>query len=532
MKNGIRFGNKELYFFSLCIIAAGLPLSKAGISIGEILLAISWLWGGNFRLRIQSFFKNKTALIISSLFLLHLLGLIYTSDFDYAFKDLRIKFPLLLLPFIISTSEQLDNKKFHALILVTIISAFISTLFSMYNYFTMQFSDIRDICVFVSHIRLSLLICFSVFSLLYFIFKTNHKRYIKILFALLVIWFVIFLIILESFTGLIILFICFLILLIIQVFRERRTFLKVGIVFIIILIPTILFFYINSFYKTYFTKPVIKEKHLELYTLSGNRYDHDTLSNDVENGYYVWIYICEPEIRKEWNKRSNYKYDETDKKGQGIKYTLRRFLTSKGLRKDSVGVSMLTDTEVNAVENGIADVNLLQLHSLESRIYETLWEIENYRETNDPNGHSLLQRYEYWKVSLLIIEKNYLIGVGTGDMNEAFEKQYEDMQTRLDEKWRLRSHNQFLSIAVGFGIIGFLWFLLVILFPIFIKKYRTNFFYLIFFLIIFISMFTEDTIESQIGLTLYAFFNSLLLFGRKFNDEVMNEKHNEILEKS
>ena len=45
-------------------------------------------------------------------------------------------------------------------------------------------------------------------------------------------------------------------------------------------------------------------------------------------------------------------------------------------------------------------------------------------------------------------------------------------------------------------------------------------------------MFTEDTIESQIGLTLYAFFNSLLLFGRKFNDEVMNEKHNEILEKS
>ena len=46
------------------------------------------------------------------------------------------------------------------------------------------------------------------------------------------------------------------------------------------------------------------------------------------------------------------------------------------------------------------------------------------------------------------------------------------------------------------------------------KGYK-NFFYLIFWLIFMISMTTEDTIESQEGVTFYAFFTSFLLFAYK-----------------
>ena len=35
-----------------------------------------------------------------------------------------------------------------------------------------------------------------------------------------------------------------------------------------------------------------------------------------------------------------------------------------------------------------------------------------------------------------------------------------------------------------------------------------------------LSMFTEDTLETQIGVTLFAFFNSFLVFCRETNNQV------------
>ena len=44
-----------------------------------------------------------------------------------------------------------------------------------------------------------------------------------------------------------------------------------------------------------------------------------------------------------------------------------------------------------------------------------------------------------------------------------------------------------------------------------------SFVYVAFFLIIVGSMFTEDTLETQAGLTLFAIMNSLLLYGFNLN---------------
>ena len=41
------------------------------------------------------------------------------------------------------------------------------------------------------------------------------------------------------------------------------------------------------------------------------------------------------------------------------------------------------------------------------------------------------------------------------------------------------------------------------------------FFYLVFFLIMVFSMLSDDTLETQAGATLFAFFMAFLLFGRK-----------------
>jgi hypothetical protein len=44
-----------------------------------------------------------------------------------------------------------------------------------------------------------------------------------------------------------------------------------------------------------------------------------------------------------------------------------------------------------------------------------------------------------------------------------------------------------------------------------LKRYH-HYFYSIFLALMLLSMLTEDTIESQDGVTLFAFFNALLLF--------------------
>ena len=121
---------------------------------------------------------------------------------------------------------------------------------------------------------------------------------------------------------------------------------------------------------------------------------------------------------------------------------------------------------------------------------------------------------------LNIIKKNPILGVGTGDISNAFNDYYEETASKLNEENRLRSHNQYLAITVAFGIIGLLWYLFSLLYPLSEKKNR-NYLYIIFLAIMLLSMLTEDTLETQIGVTLFAFFNSFLVFAndRKFTND-------------
>jgi cell division protein FtsW (lipid II flippase) len=88
----------------------------------------------------------------------------------------------------------------------------------------------------------------------------------------------------------------------------------------------------------------------------------------------------------------------------------------------------------------------------------------------------------------------------------------------LRQEFRHKAHNQYLSITVGFGIVGLLLFLIVLLYPyLSSKRYRT-YLYTVFLVILLISMLPEDTIETQAGASWFAFFNSLLIFASQNRD--------------
>ena len=109
-------------------------------------------------------------------------------------------------------------------------------------------------------------------------------------------------------------------------------------------------------------------------TKLGNPYTNDLSNLQVENGNYVWLYVATDELRQAWNKRSRYDFDGKDEAGQEIKFTLIRFLTSKGYRKDADGVGKLTDQEVAMVEEGIASIVYEEKSTLYVRIYKIFWE--------------------------------------------------------------------------------------------------------------------------------------------------------------
>ncbi len=469
----------------------------------------------------RAFIRNRPAMIFSSILLMHFVGLIFTTDFDYAFKDIRTKLPLFLLPLFISTSPAFNRRYFYGFMLLFAASVLARTLINSWNLFLGHFVDIRDISRSISHVVLALHVSFATFILVFFIVK---KRTFpvgwKIVFAVVSAWLLAYLVFARSTTGLAITGLTLLILVIIFMIYSKRLWLKLSLMLLLIISlgfsAVYLYRIINDYYKV---NPVNFSK-LDKISAYGHPYIHDTVNRQTENGNYLYIYIQVDELGDAWNKRSSIPFSGRDKKNQLIINTLVRYLTSKGLRKDANGMRRLSDNDIRAIEKGTANAIFTRKFSISGQIYELLWGLDEYRKTGDPTGSSQMQRLEFWKASLGIIKENWLTGVGTGDMNEAFQQQYEKMKSKLAPDQRWRSHDQFLSIFVGFGIFGFLWFLFAILYPaVALGKFR-DYFFLVFFIIAVLSMITEDTIESQLGVTFFAFFYSFFLFARKEDDKI------------
>ena len=138
------------------------------------------------------------------MYIMHFIGLIYTSDFQYAFKDLRIKLPLLVFPLILSSMKPLNKKQFDTVIWFFIGSVFFVTILGVIKFFRRDFVDVRELSVFVSHIRVSLCMVFSIFVLAYYLVKRNYSVIVKAIIVFLIIWFLWQITIWESFISILI----------------------------------------------------------------------------------------------------------------------------------------------------------------------------------------------------------------------------------------------------------------------------------------------------------------------------------------
>lgn len=517
LQKGVGYIVRYGYFVAIAALLVGLPLSRFLTSVAEFTLLLVWILdmalNRSFLVKLKQLFQNKAALALVSLYLIHVVGLLWTENFSYGFHDLRIKLPLLLFPVVFATMPIFTVKELRRLFSIYLLANLLGVFFALYYLFFREVGDIRQIVWFNSHIRFGLNLVLAIVISVWMMKGLSLVK--KMPFIALIIIYFIFMLKQQAMTALVIL--CFIALFFalrfILISKETR--MKIIMAALILLIGSGLTFYLYSIYKDTAVPKESKElSALAQTTEKGNPYYHNVVSGRLENGYWVEIYLAEPEMKTAWEMRSALPYDSLDLKGLELRETLIRYLTGKGLRKDAKGVAQLSDEDIDNIENGIANHHYAESANIKNRIRVTIWEIHVWRCCNQISNSSFVQRFELWRAALHTIKNNFWFGVGTGDALGAQKEAYIAIDSPLTEDLRARldAHNQFLSTFSGLGIFGFLWFLFTLIYP-GIKQKKFSFApYLAFFIIVVLSMFTENTLETQPGATFFAFFNALFLF--------------------
>lgn len=510
--------HRWIHLGALAAIAAGLPFSNFLMSVGEIVLAVHFLIQGRWDERWRLAKQNPALWLFVAVFVAHLVGLAYTDNWHRGLNDIRIKLPLLLMPLALALGPRLRRTE-----LLWIGALFSASVIATSIFSTVQYvesiravgSNFRDLSLFNSHIRFGLMVCLSYLILLNCAWNEEKKTWLRVLYVLLAIWTGAFLFILQSLTAIVIWFLCSYFLLIYTLNYIKNKLVRGLGVAVLLVTPVMVVGYLWAEIDDFFPDKEPAQMVLETHTRSGELYLHDLHSTASENGHYTHLYLAPSELGQAWNERSAITYpDGFDAQRHFIKTTLERYLTSRGLRKDRDGVMALTDADIAAIEAGVANHRFLNDNGLSNRVYVVIWEINKWLGERRVQGHSVTQRIEFWRTGWGIFAENWLFGVGTGDVFRAFQTAYANNQSELELSNRLKSHNQYLEIGVALGVFGLALFFASLFWPFFSLGSANSFLFIGFTMVLCASFITEDTLETQAGATLYAFFNALLLFWR------------------
>ncbi len=217
--------HNKIYTVLFLALVFFIPLYQGFLNLIIVLIGANWLLEWNFReklSRAMSETVRRNNLFFSVLYILYLLGLLYTDNFKYGLFDVEVKLSLLIFPVLISTipSEFYETKIIYRILWSFVIGAFISTLICIlfalikFSYFhsTSDFYYSR-LSVFLHPGYFSMYLNFAVAILIYFL----HERWNDLtsagrsIYIILIGWFFTFIILLSSKAGILSLAMIFLV---------------------------------------------------------------------------------------------------------------------------------------------------------------------------------------------------------------------------------------------------------------------------------------------------------------------------------
>jgi hypothetical protein len=514
----LRFLHPYLHATGLLLMVVGLPFSMLLMSLSQFFIGGNWILEGDYVNKWKRFRSSKVAILLTCLFLIYLPTIFWSSNVDESLKMLRINLPLLIFPFVMGSSNPLPASWYYGLIRIFILSVFLSALtcsiVGLPQWINGSLTDIRHISLFISHIRFALLIVFAVFLagwiLIYRPFQITRIERIAYLFT--IAGLLVFMVVLQSLNGFAVMFFVGLLWLFVEAKGKLKpvyTNVLTGVMIAAFLLTAGI---LLKTWNEYFTPARIFSNQLPRITKAGNPYTHNL--DLIENGSYIDAFVCESELRNEWPKFSKMPLDSFDLKGHRLLKTLIRYLNSKGLTKDSVGMHTLSKGDIQHIEKGMANFKYAGLWGLRMRFYQIMYEYAFYQAGGkNASGHTFLMKLEFWKAGANIAFDHPVFGVGIGDVPDEFNAYYERTNSWLSKDWRLTCHNQYLYFAVAGGFIMLITFVLIFLMALKIMWHRTILPFKLFIGIISLAMLTEDMLTTQAGVSLVAFFFSFFAFG-------------------
>ena len=513
-------------FLSLCIIAVGLTTSVFLMNLGWVLLLAGWTLGwfvpadrggdGLRAYRRRAFRDNRLLQAFLVLMALHVVALLWSSNWQFGLDDIRKKLPLLVVPMVILTTEQSDSRRPNMVLVCYIGAMLVASVVGLVRFFTIPDLPYRHIVPFVSHIRFSLNLCLAVVLLAYQLLCARRRPAESAarglgarscLLLLLILYFVFYLFFIQSYTGLVILFVLLPVLLV-AFWRRCGNLLRWGLATFCLLVFVVSACGIGCCVRDYYTLCPLSAQPLATATVNGNPYRH-ACDGFVENGNYVNNYVCDVEMEREWAKLSAMPIDSVTSNGYAVRPTLLRYLNGLGCAKDSVGMSRLTAADVASIEKGVANPVYRKQLSLRRMVYVMLFEYENYRCYRTVRDFTMLQRFELWRNGWQVFKAHPLLGTGTGDVVDECHARLEADSSPLAGTTK-HTHNQYLTFLITFGALGFLVLVFFFVRGVCHRRLCTRFGFLAVMCVVLVSLLTEDTLETLAGCMFVSFFVPLL----------------------
>ncbi len=284
----------KLGLFFLLTFFAGLIFSHALQSISIGLLIANTLFNKNVRENIYAYFNDWVLLILSLFFLTFLLSGIYSDDKQYWLQKLNVRLAFVLIPIGMSSLRNMTHKTFQWMLyffMWMIVASSIAVLvnyFENYDQINRMYSAGHTMETPYSHVRFSLMVCFSAF-IGWYLFQGDFQplfRGEKYLTLIAAVFLIIFLHVMAVRSGLLAFYLCAFFLLLRYLFLFRKW--KQG--FLALLLLMLLPFVSYNFFPSVKTKFQYMKYDLDQYFSFNQVVDLSDATRllSMKNGIEIW----------------------------------------------------------------------------------------------------------------------------------------------------------------------------------------------------------------------------------------------------
>ncbi|MBA7570037.1 hypothetical protein ES708_11782 [subsurface metagenome] len=122
-------------------------------------------------------------------------------------------------------------------------------------------------------------------------------------------------------------------------------------------------------------------------------------------------------------------------------------------------------------------------------------------------------RGKAWQTSFSLVKEYPILGLGIGDVKDSLSRLYMEEEYFDESQNYLNCHNQFLETWLGVGILGPLFLIIILVYPLLTSQYNNPYLYWSFFLISLTGFLSESLLNRLWGVAFFSVFYILLTTG-------------------